>query len=289
LKNFNSSFPLTARINGPWQQTLPDGQLRSLDGNAIHQAKECTFSLNDDMRRLAYDGDVPPEKHFYACIDTVVCLYPAIPAGSKIERADHVTVVGYDQLVDRLAQPGPRPGWGDKDWDRLVLHLGLYPLESLQADPAGARRTELDDYCRRFVRGRAQSLHGLVRLSAQVNGQPPAPFDLVSRVRHGQMFAVVGPSGAGKTHAAAHAAVELAQKGHLVVWARCDEYRRKQLSLLLARAVAPYSTVDARSLIDTAAAAGREAVLVLDGLNECDVAAEPSCSSSLRAYGCAIG
>jgi hypothetical protein len=101
LKNFNPSFPLTAGVNGPWQ-TLPDGRLRPLDGNGIHQAKECTFSLNDEMRRLAEGGEVPAEKRFYACIDTVVCLYPTIPAGSTIERADHVTVLGYDLLVERL-------------------------------------------------------------------------------------------------------------------------------------------------------------------------------------------
>lgn len=270
LKTFNPSYPLVAPLNGPWRQILPDGQERALDGNANHQARQATFALSDDMRRLADAGEVPPEKHFYTCVDTVICIAPSVPAGSTIDRADHVTTLGYDQLVDRLASPGPRPPWNDEHWDRLILQLKLYPEESVQPDPTVLHRVELQDYCRRFVRGRSRALHELVRLDAQINGRADQPLDLISYAREGRTVTVVGPSGAGKTHAVTHAAVELAQMGHLVVWARCDEYRSKQLSLLLARAVAPYSTTDPRALIDTAIAAGREAILVLDGLNECD-------------------
>lgn len=270
LKNYNPAFPLNGGLNGPWTQALPDGRVRQLDGNPIRQAGGCTFAVSDDMRALADRGDVPREDRFYRYLDSVVCVYPHVPAGSTIAAADHVTVVGYDELIDRLGRPGPRPRWEDRDWDRFARYVELHPFASMEAEPAETQQDHLRDYCRRFVRGHEHSLHELVPLAGRVDGQPVAALDVASAARLGRFVTVIGRSGTGKSHLARHTALDLARAGHFVVWARCDEYRPKRLSVLLARSVAPYTTADARSLIDTAARAGREAVLILDGLNETD-------------------
>ena len=271
LKNYSTSLPLTGGVNGRWRQTLLDGTQRELDGNPISQVKGCAFSLSDDMRDLAAAGEVPEEKPFFKGIDTLVCLYPVIPPGSAIERADHVTVLGYDELLDRLATPGRSPRWAADDWNRLALHLNLYPLDYRPPERVEPALVELQDYCRRFIRGRTLSLHDLVELTARLEDGSPTRLDLLPHTRHGQTITVIGPPGAGKTHVATHAAIQLARSGSLAIWARCDDFQRKpQLSLLLARAVAPYTTADPRSLIDAASVAGRDAVLILDGLNDCD-------------------
>jgi len=59
-----------------------------------------------------------------------------------------VNVIGYGQLVDRLAAAGPRPGWDDGHWDALAWHLGMY-RDCPESREAKARREDLaavDDY-----------------------------------------------------------------------------------------------------------------------------------------------
>ncbi len=41
------------------------------------------------MRDLATGGDVSADGSFYRHVDTVVCLHPGMPAGSKLDRFVH--------------------------------------------------------------------------------------------------------------------------------------------------------------------------------------------------------
>lgn len=273
VKNFGLDLPLIGQANGPWRQVLPGGQDRQLDRNYFRQAREATYAVSDVMRTLARRGDVPADGPFYRHLDTVVCLHPAIPAGSELDRFEHVDVIGYDQLVDRLAAPGPRPDWDDAHWDAFARHLGVY-RDSPESPEEKTRRENLavvDDYRRRFTASLRLDLHELVPVTARVDGAAEASAlnAIVSAAEAGRMVTVTGPSGGGKSHAARHAALALAGRDRLPIWVRCSEYARGRFSVLLARATAPYTVDQPLELIRRGWDAGAAPVLILDGLNEC--------------------
>ncbi|MCY3892265.1 MAG: nuclease-related domain-containing protein, partial [Acidimicrobiaceae bacterium] len=56
VKSLQRAYPVRARPNGPWVQTLPDGTERRLDSNGGRQAREGTFAISDAMRELARKG-----------------------------------------------------------------------------------------------------------------------------------------------------------------------------------------------------------------------------------------
>jgi hypothetical protein len=276
LKNLARDLPLIGSANGPWRQVLPGGQERQLDRNYFRQAREATYAVSDVMRALARRGDVPDDGPFYRHVDTVVCLHAGIPAGSKLDRFEHVSVIGYDELVDRLAAPGPRPGWGDQHWDAFARHLGLY-RDSRESPRERARRQSLaavEDYRRRFTAGQGLHLHEFVPVTARVDGATGGSTlnAIVAAATAGGTVIVTGPSGAGKTHAARHAALDLAAQGWLPVWMRCSEYVNGRFGVLLGRAAAPYTVDQPLELMRRAWDAGTVPVLILDGLNECPAA-----------------
>jgi NACHT domain-containing protein len=228
------------------------------------------------MRALARRGDVPDDGPFYRHVDTVVCLHPGIPAGSRLDRFEHVAVIGYDELVDRLAAPGPRTGWGDPHWDAFTRHLGLY-RDSRESTRERARRQSLavvEDYRRRFTANLSLHLHEFVPVTARVDGSTSGSLlnAIIAAAAAGGTVIVTGPSGAGKSHAARHAALDLAAQGQLPVWMRCSEYAKGRFSVLLARATAPYAVDQPLELMRRAWDAGAVPVLILDGLNECPAA-----------------
>ena len=273
LKNLSPDLPLIGSANGPWRQVLPGGQGRQLDRNYFRQAREATYAVSDVMRALAMRGDVPTDGPFYRHLDTVVCLHPGIPAGSNLDRFEHVSVIGYDQLVDRLAAPGPRPTWDDPHWDAFARYLGLY-RDSRESPGERARRESLavvEDYRRRFTAGLGLHLHEFVPVQAQLDGTTSgSPLSaIVAAAAAGGTVTVTGPSGGGKSHAARHAALDLAARGQLPVWIRCSEYARGRFSVLLARSAAPYTVDQPLELMRRARDAGAVPVLILDGLNEC--------------------
>ena len=273
LKNLSPDLPLIGSANGPWRQVLPGGQGRQLDRNYFRQAREATYAVSDVMRALAMRGDVPADGPFYRHLDTVVCLHPGIPAGSNLDRFEHVSVIGYDQLVDRLAAPGPRPTWDDPHWDAFARYLGLY-RDSRESPGERARRESLavvEDYRRRFTAGLGLHLHEFVPVQARLDGTTSgSPLSaIVAAAAAGGTVTVTGPSGGGKSHAARHAALDLAARGQLPVWIRCSEYARGRFSVLLARSAAPYTVDQPLELMRRARDAGAVPVLILDGLNEC--------------------
>ncbi len=233
-----------------------------------------TYSVSDEMRYLADRGEVPPAaaRKFFKQIDSVVCIYPEVPHGSQLGRAEHVAVVGYEQLLARLVQPGgpTPPQWTDTDWDTFARYLGVFrPDDGAEDRQQAYDRQVLEDYRRSFIRSHATDLNELVTPSATVDGDRVDVLDLAAYIRHTHLVALLGRSGSGKTHTARHAVLQLAREGHLVIWARCGDSSAPRLSTMLSRAAAPHSTENSLTLIDTAGAHGRDAVLVLDGLNEC--------------------
>jgi hypothetical protein len=274
LKTVDPELPLVGSANGSWEQQLPDGQRRSLERNYYRQAQSTTFAISDDMHDLARSGDVPrSEGKFYADIHTVICVFPDVPAGSRLDSYRYVDVVGYRQLLQLLCNDGPHPAWDDEHWSAFIRHLQLFP-ESIDGDDQAEQRisrTLVEDYRRRFVAARRPALQAYVPIAAR-QGETlvpdPAEF-LMEATASGQMVVVVGQSGAGKSHAAQHAAVAIAQAGGVPVWVRCGEYQRGRFSHALSRAVAPFTTQACLPLLHSATDLGCPVVVFLDGVNEC--------------------
>jgi RecA/RadA recombinase len=269
LKGFR--LPVIGSANGRWEQIMPGGERRPLDSNPGRQAKEGTFALSDELKAFArkVSVPVPDRKQFYRGIDTVVCVFPEIPEGSEIDRHPHVTVMGYSDLLARLVKEGPRLRWKDEHWRAFIRHLRLYRLEDR---PELARQERehkqlADDYSRRFSTSHRSELSTQVPTAARIDDEDVTQIELGARLQRGEAVTVFGPSGVGKTLMSRHAAVELAEAGHVPIWLDAADYDG-HFDTLLGRAVAPFTTRSARELIRAASATGRTVAVIVDGLNE---------------------
>lgn len=270
VKMLNARAPLTGGGNGPWRQLLPSGVVHEIRPNPYRQAHGGTFAIKDAASAVIRAGRAAPvDGEFYRHVDTVVCLDPAVPLGSDLGHYTHVEAVGYDELLDRLARPGPRPAWVEGHWEEFRRFLGVYREE--EDSPAALRQrnaTEaVDEYAHRLASTFADGLHKLVPVGFASG--PDTTAEVLADLEAGRGVMLSGPSGTGKTHTARHLAAELSRRGALVLWLRADEYDKGHFGALLAKAAAPYSSLTARELARHAAAAERTVVLALDGLNEC--------------------
>lgn len=270
LKSVDQDLPLLGRLNGAWQQVLPGGKRRSLEGNYFQQALEGTYAIADSMRAVARRGDAPTASSFPKCIDTVVCIDPTVPANSQLESRDHVTVVGYADLLRRIETSGAHAPWRATHWDAFSRHLGTYREE--EGTPEAQRRRADDaavaEYQGRYL-AQAGGLHELIPLAGTVNGKSRASLKLGQLLAGHSSVLLMAPPGAGKTHLARHAAIEMTRHGRVVIWASCDEYEKGRFSVLLSRAIAPFTTEPLMALLDKARGAAQDIMLVLDGFNSC--------------------
>jgi Nuclease-related domain len=264
-------LPVIGSTNGRWELILPGGEHRSLDSNAARQAKEGTFALSDELKAFSRNAGAPaPERNqFYRKIDTVVCVFPEIPEGSRIDTHSHVTVKGYESLLASLSKKGPRLPWKDEHWRAFIRHLRLYRVEDR---PELAQRERqhgqlVEDYCRRFLSSHRAGLPTQVVTAARVDGEDAKLIELGARLRRGEAVTVFGPSGVGKTLMSRYAAVELAEAGQVPIWLDAADYDG-HFDALLGRAVSPFTTHSAGELIRAAGATGRAVAVIVDGLNE---------------------
>ena len=273
IKGLRPDCAVLARPNGPWEQLMPDGTSRSLGKNCGRQALNGTYAISDAMRYLAQERAVTAvgSGGFYRHIETIVEIWEAIPDGSDIEPPPHVTVLGYDGLLRCLTTPGPKLPWTDDDWDTFARSHHLIQPRS-ESQPERHRRTSLEriaDY-RQLARPRlAGGLSTFVDLAATDGSGREWTADDISRlVTGGRAVAVVGPSGSGKSFLAQHVAVDHCNDGALVVWIRASDYKNR-FSVLLTRAMAPYSADPWDRLVSATGKFGIAVTVVLDGLNEC--------------------
>jgi hypothetical protein len=265
--------PVVGGINGRWERIVRGRRVGFPgDGNPYRQCHDAAYALGDAMRDYARAAGAPqpPRGQFIRTFHSVVCLYAAIPAGSQIDPHRHVRILGYDQLLDRLAQPGRDLGWTDEQWDGFSEHLHLYPeQEDTDAERAARHdRSVADEYCARFAADRVGDLPPIVDTNIRIDDVPADRPDLVAELLGGQDVTVMGGSGGGKTLWAEHTASELSGRGHLVVWLEANAFSG-DFATFLARSTAPYTTHQARDLLGAAKRAGRCVVIVIDGLNEC--------------------
>lgn len=296
LKTLHPHAPLSATANGPWTQTLPGGQLRTL-GNGFRQAQATTFAISDDLRDLTRRGQLAPVRDFKAHIDTVVCVQPGIPAGSTLEAPRHVTICGYVELLGRLTEPGsPPPGWTTEVVHRVARALNLYPEPTQAAATREDDLNELAAYRSGIGMELTAGLHDLVPLRLLDAGQVAeiahegtcTPVDasrtLDECLAAAASVTVTGSSGSGKTHLVRHAVARRIGIDAVPVWLSCRDYEGDTFSVAMAKAAARFSTRQWSDLFLRARRQGLVPIIVLDGLGECSPDQQRRLLDGARAY-----
>lgn len=255
--------------NGPWTVRVGTNQVQEWR-NPLVQALDNTYALSDEMHRFSAAAGVPGPNggKFYGDIDTIVCAYPSLAAGSLVKRRAHVTVLGYDELLKRVQTPGAALPWSDEDWDAFRRHLNLYHEEddSPEALVRHAGTAAVDAYLGLFLQEHV-GLPPLVPIGVHVDGGPAPRPEIAELAAAGRAVLLRGGSGRGKTLWALHTAVELARGGHVPVWLAA-EVCEESFRTAVARAVAPYTPLPASELLRAADAAGRGVVFILDDLSK---------------------
>ncbi|WP_419847288.1 hypothetical protein [Candidatus Poriferisocius sp.] len=286
IKGFNANYPVRGHVNGLWVQILADGTERQIT-NGSSQAIRGTYAISDAMRDLARKGGVAAvDNNFSSYIDTIVGLWEAIPEGSEIEPRAHVTVLGYQDLLERLAKPGPCVPWTQEEWDEFARRHSLFQPEDISPSEQ-SRRDSLEiiaDYRPRARASLSDGLGPLVDLGATDNdGTELAADDIDNMVAAGRVVAITGHSGSGKTFFARHLVVRHCDAGRLVVWVRAADYEGR-FSDLLNLATAPYSIERRKDVIRAAEETGVGISVVLDGLNECPESERTELLKQLKAF-----
>ena len=289
IKGLRRDYPVRGGLNGHWMQLLPDGTQRQLETNCGRQALNGTFAISDAMRDLARAGFVPTaDDGFKRHIDSIVGMWETIPENSQIEPPPHVTVAGYEDVLQRLIAAGPRVPWTGEHWDAFARHHDLYRPEAESETELRRRGSHeiVTDYRLLFAGSSlAEGLGRFVDLGAtDEQGVESSAAEVCRRVSGGAVLALVGPSGHGKTFLARHLAVNHCHDGRLVVWTRAGAYEEGRFSDLLARAMAPFGVQRWSTLVAAAEESGTAITVVLDGLNECPPDLRCELLRQLRAF-----
>jgi hypothetical protein len=128
LKNYTGI--LIGGENGSWSARRPDGTLEVIERqNPYNQAFLCKMAISDDLQLLAsQDSGIPRPpggKRFYTQLDSVVCIFPRLEAGSQVPSDYKVKTLGYAELVNFLTTAGPHPGWEPEHWLSYIRLLSL--------------------------------------------------------------------------------------------------------------------------------------------------------------------
>lgn len=273
IKGLSSDYPVRARPNGLWAQLMPDGAERPLDQNCGRQALNGTYGISDAMRDMArQEAWVEPQGGFKRCIDTIVGMWHTIPDGSEIAAPRFVSVLGYNDLLGILVQPGPMVPWAEDQWETFARKHNLYQI-GIESESERQRRASLDlitDYRLRAGPILAAGLNRYIDIGViDDQGRKASSSDISNRLSDGEVLAVVAPSGHGKSLFARDLAARHCGHGHLVAWLRADEYETGRFSGLLARSMAPFSAERWGVILRAAKKHGVPTTLIVDGLNEC--------------------
>ncbi|ABW12082.1 NERD domain protein [Parafrankia sp. EAN1pec] len=268
--------PIHGGRNGQWSSTRPDGTTQVIERspNPYEQTVRAQQSISDDMRAFASGRAGTPRpsdgRQFYTWFDSVLCVYPRLAVGSEVPSDFKVKTFGYPELLDFLLKPGKNPPWDAGIWREFGMHLNLVRPERPDGPSLAATRAQqaLDDYTRRFSQFHRQGLHELVPSTLEA-GETAHPSSELPTLLAGTPYAqIVAPSGYGKSHLAHHTALTLASEGTVPIFLSAARYEGR-LSVLMDRAVAPYSPQPALNLLRAATSVGRDVLLVVDGFNEC--------------------
>src|SRR6266404_5518939 len=137
LKNYTA--PVIGGVDGTWKLIKPDGDF-TLDRNKnpYHQALNCKYGISDAMHKMARRDSslLPPVKNrkFYSFIESVICIFPTVAAGSRISTDNKVRTKSYDDLLKFLLTHERNPGWNRKQWLQFAMYFGLEKAESFETE-----------------------------------------------------------------------------------------------------------------------------------------------------------
>lgn len=269
LKTFSGPI-VSAPANGDWTIRVGASSVKPV-GNPAAQARGATFAVSDSLEAFARRRRVPGPTlgKYYKDIDTVVCVFPELHVGSVgAGTCEHVTVLGYLELLARLRTPGPRVPFAPADWDRFGQHLNLYRAADDSAEGVLRRMgtAAVDAYLGLYLADPAEAVE-LVETAVLVDEQAAERVDLADELTAGRAVLLHGPSGYGKTLRARTVAAALARTGHVPIWLGA-EVSDPSLRTSLARAISPYTSLAPKELLQAAHAAGRSVVFILDDLTK---------------------
>jgi len=246
--------------NGPWRLDSGDGEPRALGRtNPYHQALDCRYAVSDAL--AAHAGLSSDDAK--AAILGDLCLFPTAPLGSSVPASDHkLTIGGFPDLEALFARRLRNP-LALATWKTFAEALGL--SSGLRGEP-GPETALVDGYVSAFLNLR-RAIDGPY-VEPLIAGDDATTATLAKRLVEGAQLHLVGGSGSGKSELLAALATATARAGFapIIVQARAFE---GDLAPLLRRAVASATTATPGALIAALNKVGREALLFIDGLNEC--------------------
>ena len=171
--------------------------------------------------------------------------------------------INRNRLVKRLEseyafRPHGQPDSGEQPVDEEHAELRCRGLQII-TDYRFRVRDSLADGISRFVDV----------IATCDEGREMSPSAISHRVARRTVFALVGPSGYGKSFLAQYLAVRDCEDGRLVVWIHADEYKKGRFKDLLGRSMEPFSSEEWKSLLGAAGEFNVGITFVVDGLNEC--------------------
>jgi hypothetical protein len=232
LKAFNQL--VEGGINGEWALVLPDGTKKKLHlPNPHEQVVQCKFALSDEVRELsAKDPDqwlIPGNVLFYKAVEGMVCIYPEIPKGSTVTQGDFkAKVVGYQDCLKILTATGSRtPSWNKKQWQALVMHLGLTKWEKdsqLRDTTDEEALLSVTSYVERFSDFWSPRITKLVPVTLRRADRTCKTTDVLDLIAEGRHYEIIGPSGTGKTELVLHIALQSLTNGIVIIFVQVKNY-----------------------------------------------------------------
>jgi len=274
VKSYKS--PVFGEVNGTWELRKPDGTLiKSLgDRNPYHQALSAKYAMNDEMVNLSTKRALPPpqgSKGYLSAMESVVCLFPEIPPGSKLPSGDYrVSIHDYASFLEFLLKSTKNPGFTRADWIELAGGLRLREQGISQAKHPGRDKAIglRQDYVNRFVDFYGKHLDPLVQTTMTINEESCTAESLKSLLPTEKSVQLIGPSGCGKTHMAKHSAIWAISKGYAPLFIAA-KYFRDSFHDLLNKSILHLFPENTTGFLNTIRDSGQHLLVNVDGLNEC--------------------
>ena len=287
LKNYDGV--LAGAENGAWSSRLADGRTEVIDRqNPYHQALGCKMAISDDMGSLAArDAGIPRPA------GRAEVLHPARQRGVRLSAPGGrirgpIRLQGTDARLPRflrlpvVARREPRLAAGALGG----VHPRPQPGERPGGDDEGlhqtAAATMISEYRRRFDAFHRHGLHELVPVPWTRDGQVVTPNMLLGMAESAGHVQLTGPSGSGKSHLLRHTLLRTGTSV-LPVIAEAGMYEG-QLSALIGRSIARFTTASARELLRAATVCGHSVLLAVDGLNECPERLRETLAGDMSAF-----
>src|SRR5262249_8173811 len=151
-------------------------------------------------------------------LESVICVFPELLPGSSVFQDHKVGVMGYQDLVTRLATRQTNPAWTMDHWMSFAMHLGLVRAQD-SADRAAletrAAQQAVDDYVRRFKTFYEPGLPAIVATPIEGKEGVVTSDTILDALVAGEHLQLTGQSGCGKSLLAKHMALSAVSRGRL--------------------------------------------------------------------------